>query len=398
MAVDQGKAEEHLGFEFETERLGRVCCRPLDFKLLFRFTDLLKRTPDTVPDFISALLSVVGERCNAAVPEERAISWEEAKALTDQEMEEFAAKFLEAGNWIGPGVRAQPTSEGVGECSHGERLRRAFEAYEEALARQTKPYPLADGVSEVVPSDSDLRRSLIRVASIEAPKSAFWDSVKKSVSDLRIGSLEQWHRTVGAAPVKFKRLLAKIGEKWQGRDSRIAQHSGASRATVGALEQRLVNHEAPSRTLHKINERLERIRERLKQFWAEAHESVGKVVDRRVLPGVVIFAAIIGLLSAVYLYLNALVNSRSQELAAIGKLTDTVRSLSERMDAQTRELAELVKRHDFELRSAAQQKSSLDTAPQKAHAKRPHHQSSLRAQRRQARSTPPSAALRLSHR
>lgn len=78
MAADQGRAEEHLGFEFETEKLGRVYCRPLDFKLLFRFTDLIKRAPDTAPDFICALLSVIGERRDAAA-EERAISREEAK-------------------------------------------------------------------------------------------------------------------------------------------------------------------------------------------------------------------------------------------------------------------------------------------------------------------------------
>jgi len=40
VAADQGKAEEHFSFEFETEKLGRVCCRPLNFKLLFRLTDL----------------------------------------------------------------------------------------------------------------------------------------------------------------------------------------------------------------------------------------------------------------------------------------------------------------------------------------------------------------------
>ena len=66
MAADQGKAEENFGFEFETEGLGRVCCRPLNFKLLFKFTDLIKSAPDTVPDFVCALLSVVGEQRDAA--------------------------------------------------------------------------------------------------------------------------------------------------------------------------------------------------------------------------------------------------------------------------------------------------------------------------------------------
>jgi hypothetical protein len=100
VAADQGKAKENFGFEFETEGLGRVHCRPLNFKLLFQFTDLIKSAPDTVPDFVCSLLSVVGERRDAA--EGRAISREQAKTLTDQELEQFAARFLEAANWIGP--------------------------------------------------------------------------------------------------------------------------------------------------------------------------------------------------------------------------------------------------------------------------------------------------------
>jgi hypothetical protein len=91
VARDQDKAEEHLGFDFETEKLGRVYCRLLNFKLLFRFTALTKSAPDTVPDFLWALLSVVGERRDDAAPEDRAISWDQAKALTDQELEQFAA-------------------------------------------------------------------------------------------------------------------------------------------------------------------------------------------------------------------------------------------------------------------------------------------------------------------
>jgi hypothetical protein len=197
-------------------------------------------------------------------------------------------------------TRTQPTSEGADECSYSERLKRAFEAYEKGLAEE--PSPLLDGFSDVVLSDSDLQRRLIRGASIEAAKPGFWDSVKK------------WRRAVGVASVKCKRFFANIGEKSQQQNSGIARHIEVSLATPGALKQQLVNREIRSHTLPKIGEQLEKIRGRLKSLRAEADESVNKVVYRRVSLGVVMFAAIIGLWSPVFLYLIARANSRSQEL------------------------------------------------------------------------------------
>jgi len=221
VVVDQSKAEEHSCFEFETEKLGRVCCRPLNFKLLFRFTDLIKSAPDTVPDFVCTLLSIIGERRDAAVPEDRVISVEQAKALTDRELEQFAAKFLEAANWIGPCGKAQPTSEGTDECSYGERLKRAFEAYEKGLTEHTKPYVFSD----VVPSGSGLGLRLLRGASIEARTPAFGDPIKKSFSGN--GGIEQRQRAAGAAHVKFKRFFANIWKKWQKQSSRLGAGAGA---------------------------------------------------------------------------------------------------------------------------------------------------------------------------
>lgn len=392
MAADQGKAEEDFGFEFETEEFGRVCCHPLNFKLLFKFTDLTKSAPDTVPDFVCSLLSVVGERRDAAVPQDRTISREQAKTLTDQELEQFAAQFLEAANWIGPGGKAEPTAKGADECSYGERLKRAFGAYEKGLVEQTKPYPLCDVFSDAVPSDGEHGWRLI-----EAEKPAFWDAGKTIFSGFWNGSLEQWYRALGAAPAKFRRFFANIPEKWQKQNIGISQHIGESPAALEALKQDLVNHKIPSNPLHKIDEQLENRRAHLRTLPAKANEWATKMVYHRVLLGAVVFAAVIGLLSPVFLYLIARANSRSQELAAIGNLADTVRSLSERVDAQTRELAELIKQHDSEQRTAAQQTTHLDTNPQKGSEKRPQHHFSLSGQHRKALNTHPSPALKLSH-
>jgi len=373
VAADQGKAEENFGFEFETEGLGRVCCRPLNFKLLFKFTDLIRSVPDTVPDFVCTLLSVVGERWDAAVPEDRAISSEQAKTLTDQELERFAARFLEAANWIGPGGKAEPTAEGGEECSYGQRLKRTFGAYEKRLAEQSESSLLLDGSSDAVSSDSEHGWRLGTVASIEAEKPAFSDPVKEIYTGFSNGGLEQWHRAVGVAPAKFTRFFANIAEEWQKQNSRISQHIGES---LTALE--------------------DKIRAHLKTLRAEANEWATKMVYHRVLLGVVIFAAIIYLLSPVFLYLIVRANSRAQELAAIRNLADTVRSLSERMDAQTRELAELIKQHDSEQGTAAQQTTHLVNR-QKGREKPPFHHSSFSGQHRKARNTHPSPALKLSH-
>jgi hypothetical protein len=373
VAADQSKAEENFGFEFETEGLGRVCCRPLNFKLLFKFTDLIKSAPDTVPDFVCSLLSVIGERRDAAVPEDRAISREQAKTLTDQELEQFAARFLEASNWIGPSGKAEPTAEGGEERSYGQRLKRTFGAYEKGLAEQSEPSPQLDGFSDAVSSDSEHGWRLVTGPPIEAEKPVVSDPVKEIYTGFSNGGLEQEHLAVGVA-AKFTRVFANIADKWQKQNSRISQHIGESRA---ALE--------------------DKIRAHLKTLRAEANEWATKMVFHRVILGVVIFAAIIDLLSPVFLYLIVRANSRAQGLTAIGNLADTVRSLSQRMDAQTRELAELIKQHDSEQGTAAQQTTHLDVNRQKGREKRPHHHSSFSGQHRKARNTHPSPALKLSH-
>jgi hypothetical protein len=392
----QGKAEEQLGFEFETEKLGRVYCRPLNFKRLFRLTDLTKRAPDTVPDFLCALLSVVGQRRDIAPSADGAISGEQARTLTEQELEQFAAKFLKAANWVGLGGRTKPTGESAEECSHSEQLKRAFEAYEKGLAEEARSYPLLDGFSEVVFGDSDLKRRSI-TGLTGAAKPGFWYSVNKSISGVLNGGLEQGQRVRRVASVDCKRLLGNARKKWQQQKSGIARHVGLSLTTLRALRQQLVNSAIPSHILHKIDDQLEKIRGRLKPLRAKGDESVNRVVYRRVLLGVVIFAAVIGLCSPVFLYLIARADSRSQELVAIGNLTRAVSSLSERMDIQTRELAELVKKHDAEMRNAAQQPGPLHTCRQEARDKRPYHHASIREQQRKVRNTPPTRALKLSH-
>jgi hypothetical protein len=373
VAVDESNAEEHLGFELETEGLGRVCCRPLNLKLLFKFTDLIKSAPDTVPDFVCSLLSVVGERRDAAVPEGRAISREQAKTLTDQELEQFAARFLEATNWIGPGGKAEPAAEGGEECSYGQRLKRTFVAYEKGLAEQSGPYPLLDSFSDAASGESEYGWRLVAGGSSEAEKPAFSDPVKEIFTGFSNGGLEQWHRAVGVPSAKLTRLFANIAEKWQTQNSRIAQHIGES---LASLE--------------------DKIRAHLNTLRAEANEWATKMVYHRVLLGVVIFVAIIDLLSPVFLYFIVRANSRVQEFAAMGNLADTVRSLSERMDAQTRELTELIKQHDAEQVTAAQQTTHLDVNRPKGREKHPHDHSSFSGKHRRARNTHPSNALKLS--
>jgi len=312
-----------------------------------------------VPDFVCALLSVVGERRDAAVPQDRAISGKQAKALTDQELEQFAARFLQAAIWIGPGGRTQPTSQGADERSHGERLKRAFEVYEKGLAEHAQSYPLLDVFSDAVPSDSEHGLRLIRGASIKAEKPAFWDPVKENFPSFWNGGLKQWHR---AAPPKFKSFFGSIGEKWQKHNGGIGQHIGASLATLRAVKQELVNREIPSHTLNKIGEQVEKIRGRLKTLRAKANQWATKVVYHRILLGV----AIIGLLSPMFFYLIVRANSRSQEVPAIRNLGNTLHSLSERMDLQTRELAELIKEHDSEQRRVAQPTTNLMRNDKKA--------------------------------
>jgi hypothetical protein len=187
------------------------------------------------------------------------------------------------------------------------------------------------------------------------------------------GGIEQWHRAVGVAPAKFTRFVANIAEKWQKQNGRISHHMGESLAAL-----------------------VDKIRAHLKTLRAKANEWATKMVYHRVLLGVVIFAAIIDLLTPVFLYLIVRANSRAQELA-IGNLAETVRSLSERMDAQTREVAELIKQHDPEQGTAAQQTTHLDVNPQKRREKRMHHHSSFSGQHRKPRNTHPSPALNLSH-
>src|SRR5215469_14020608 len=119
MSEDQVRVRDNSGFEFETETLGRIHCWPFDLKLLFRFVDLMKVAPDTVRDCVCALLSVVGERWDPTAFEDRRISTEQAKTLTDQERERFAERFLEAANWMGAVEKAEATPEGAG-CSYGE--------------------------------------------------------------------------------------------------------------------------------------------------------------------------------------------------------------------------------------------------------------------------------------
>ncbi len=165
-------------------------------------------------------------------------------------------------------------------------------------------------------------------------------------------------------PAKFKSFFGNIGEKWQKHNGGIGQHIGESLATQG-----LVNREIPSPTLNKIGEQLEKIRERLKTLRAEANEWATNVVYHRILLDLVI----IGLLSPMFFYLIVSANSRSQEVAAIRNLADTLHSLSERMDLQTRELAEIIKEHDSEQRRVAQPTTHLDTKRQKDREKRPHH-------------------------
>jgi hypothetical protein len=396
--ADRGKAEEHFSFEFEAEKLGRVCCRPLNLKLLFRFTNLIKSAPDSVRDFVCALLSVVGERRDAAVPEDRAISGEQAKAMTDQDLEQFAARFLEAADWIGPCGRTQPTSEGADERSYSERLKRAFEVYEKGLAENTKSYPVTDVSSDAILSDTEHGPRLIRGASIEAEKTAFWDPTVKESSSFWNGGHKQWHRAVGMTPVKFRSFFGNIWENWQRQNSGIAQHIGGSLATLGRLKQELVNCEIPSHARTKIGEKLEKIRGRLKALRAEASEWAIEVAYDRVLLGVVIIA----LLSAMFLYLIVRANSPSQEVV-IRNLADTVHSLSERMDAQTKELAELNKRYDSGQTIGAPHAyveaepttkiTHVDTKPQKGRKKHGRRYSSVGEQDRKTRTTLPSPAL-----
>jgi hypothetical protein len=172
---------------------------------------------------------------------------------------------------------------------------------------------------------------------------------------------------------------------------------GVAVTTLRALRQELVNRAISSHILRKIDDQLEKIRGRLKPLRAEGNESVNRVIYRRFLLGVVIFAAVIGLCSPVFFYLIARADSRSQEHIAIQNLTRAVSSLSDRMDIQTRELAELLKKRDAEMRNTAQQTGPLRTCRQQARDKRRYRHASMREQQRKVRNTPPTRALKLSY-
>ncbi len=199
-------------------------------------------------------------------------------------------------------------------------------------------------------------------------------------------------------PGKFRSFFGNIGENWQKQNGGIAQHIRGSLAIVKTLKQELVNRGIRAHTRNKIGEHLEKIWGSLKALRTEANEWAIKVASDRVLLGVVI----IGLSSAMFLYLIARANSRLQQVAAIRNLADTVHGLSERMDAQTRELAELIKRYDSEQKIAAQHAyieadsakiTDVDPIPQKGRRKHGRRYSSVSGQDRKTRTTLPSRVL-----
>jgi hypothetical protein len=96
---------------------------------------------------------------------------------------------------------------------------------------------------------------------------------------------------------------------------------------------------------------------------------------------------VIGVFISLVLDLVALRNLRAQELAAIVNLTNTVHALSDRMDAQTKTLAQLIEQHDSEQRSAAPQTTQLDAKPKKRSERHQRQHSSLGVQHRKARHT-----------
>src|SRR5271170_2895411 len=136
-------------------------------------------------------------------------------------------------------------------------------------------------------------------------------------------------------PAKFRSFFGDIGENWQKQNGEIAQHIRGLLAIVKTLKQELVNRGIRAQFCNKIGEQVEKMWGSLKALRTEANEWAIKVASDRVLLGVLI----IGLSSAMFLYLIARANSRLQQVAAIRNLADSVHSLSERMDSQTRELA-----------------------------------------------------------
>jgi hypothetical protein len=375
VSEDQVRVIENSRFEFEAETLGRIYCRPFDLKLLFRFIDLIKLAPDTVRDCVCSLLSVVGERLNDAVPEERGISMEQAKALSDLEIEQFAARFLEAANWIGPLGKAKVTPGGSAELPYGERLKCVLETYEKRLAEETKFYSPPDVFSGVVPDHGERRLRSI----VDAKSPASLGSV--AVSGSWNSDLEQRHRLVRGDRTEVNGLLEK-GMENTGTFQRIREVF----ESLKAHKQDILNRHIRVGNLQKIRTIYQKL------LRSKLYEWETKSVYIRFLAGVLV----ISLFILMVLDLIVLRTWHRQELAAIVSLTSNVDRLSERTDAQTKILVELIKQHDSERENSVRGTPQFDAKLKKNERQQLQH-SSLGVQRRKAVDTHCSRALKANH-
>jgi hypothetical protein len=360
VAEERNRATEDSGFDFETKTLGHIRCHPLDLEVLFRFTDLVKAAPETVRECICSLLSAAGERWDATLPEDRGISREQARTLTDQELEQFAARFLEATNWIGPGETAELTTDGIVECSYGERLDLALKTYERRLT-SSKLRLLPNPFSDVVPKRSQKQSKSTSDAYIEPKGLAHKGSAQDKLSSFRRGGVERRHRVFGLVAKKLKEFL-KGGRDWQEQKGARFQRMRRALGSLKTLQQNLLDLSIIRfRALQKIGRQPEGAGVQLKALRSKSTKSGIKAIYNRVLVGIFI----IGLSTSAVLDLVTVRSLALRQLAATANLNDAVRNLSERMDAQSKALTELIEQRSSEHGIVAQQVGHLDTKRQR---------------------------------
>jgi hypothetical protein len=153
VAVDITTIAESAIFEINTGQLGRICCGTLTLKLHANLTRALKSSPVSARDTSSVLLSLVGKRLDATETY-GALSKDQTDQLKDEELENFAANFLEKNRWLIESGHREPLSEKLHGCSSMENLRQALADYEARLERNQPWSALTKFQGDLMRSDA----------------------------------------------------------------------------------------------------------------------------------------------------------------------------------------------------------------------------------------------------
>ena len=118
-------------FELATKSLGRITCARMTLRDQIDLGVAIAKHKDAYPEpreFASLLLSVLGKRSDA---QGAPVSLQEAEGLEDDELEEFAAAFLENNQWLSKDIGAPKTDDEP----HQVYLLRAFRSHQEKIKR-----------------------------------------------------------------------------------------------------------------------------------------------------------------------------------------------------------------------------------------------------------------------